>query len=343
MMQRHYPAKLLTLLEDARLEALEVMDEQKQSSWSQYFTPTAVACMMASMVEANQEEISILDAGAGIGTLFTACVVELCRRQQKPKLIRVVCYEVDGTFTPYLERSLVLCRDACKESGIEFISLQMQRDFIEDAVNRLIIDEDKPFSDFEINCAVVNPPYQKINSKTNTRKILKSVEIDASNLYSAFIALCARLIRPGGEMVAITPRSFCNGPHHRNFRIGFVKSMRFARLHLFESRKKVFSGANILQETMIFHAVKDRECSKKVSISSSFDPVSPIDYCSVEYDKVVWPGDPESFIRFTSNKVPRHFFDKLGALTSSLADLGLHVLLDLSWTSVTRIICTRVI
>ena len=66
--------------------------------------------------------------------------------------------------------------------------------------------------------AILNPPYKKINSGSAHRLALREVGIETVNLYSAFVALALNLLVPGGQLVAIVPRSFCNGPYYRPFR-----------------------------------------------------------------------------------------------------------------------------
>jgi adenine-specific DNA-methyltransferase len=53
---------------------------------------------------------------------------------------------------------------------------------------------------------------------------------ETSNLYTGFVALIHRLLAPGGELVAITPRSSCNGPYFQPFREGFLQQMSLRRL-----------------------------------------------------------------------------------------------------------------
>jgi adenine-specific DNA-methyltransferase len=59
--------------------------------------------------------------------------------------------------------------------------------------------------------AILNPPYKKINSASQHRLVLRRAGIETGNLYSAFVALSLALMQPGGQLVAIIPRSFCNG------------------------------------------------------------------------------------------------------------------------------------
>ena len=48
------------------------------------------------------------------------------------------------------------------------------------------------------NRAILNPPYHKINSGSKTRKLLRSVGIETSNLYTAFVALAIKLLEANG-------------------------------------------------------------------------------------------------------------------------------------------------
>lgn len=62
---------------------------------------------------------------------------------------------------------------------------------------------------------IMNPPYKKIKSTSSHRAALRLAGIETSNLYTGFMYLAAQRLRSGGEMVAIVPRSFCNGPYFK--------------------------------------------------------------------------------------------------------------------------------
>jgi len=85
---------------------------------------------------------------------------------------------------------------------------------------------------------------------------LRRLGIETGNLYSGFLAAALALLAPGGELVAITPRSFCNGPYFRPFREALLRSAQLRRLHIFESREQAFSDDEVLQENIILYAVK---------------------------------------------------------------------------------------
>ena len=89
-----------------------------------------------------------------------------------------------------------------------------------------------------------------IGSRAPDRRLLRSVGVETGNLYTGFLALAARLLAPGGELVAITPRSFCSGPYFRPFRELFLELVALRRIHVFEDRGRAFAGDEVLQESV---------------------------------------------------------------------------------------------
>jgi len=71
------------------------------------------------------------------------------------------------------------------------------------------------------------------------------------NIYCLFLALAAKLLQQDGHLVAITPRSFCNGLYFREFRRWFFSHVALSHVHLFESRTTTFREAKVLQENVI--------------------------------------------------------------------------------------------
>jgi adenine-specific DNA-methyltransferase len=272
------------LLDRVDLLAIDVgrqLDANQRADLGQYFTPAAVARFMADLWEPGADELRILDPGAGLGNLSAALVARACTLKQPPKSIHLTTYEADPQLIDYLRETADFCSAACEERGIRFRSEVISGDFIAEAVellaSRALFDKSRP----SFNLAVLNPPYRKLNSQSQARTQLRSVGIETSNLYTAFLWLVFRLLDQSGQMVAITPRSFCNGPYFRPFREAFLRDMRLTRLHVFESRTAAFKNADVLQENIIFHAAKSRD-QLPTAISSSAGPDDP-DICLRKY------------------------------------------------------------
>jgi adenine-specific DNA-methyltransferase len=176
------------------------------------------------------------------------------------------------------------------------------------------------------NAAIVNPPYRKIRSDSPTRLLLRSAGIEASNLYAGFVAVITKLLAERGELVAITPRNFCNGPYFKPFRTNFLGTMSLRRLHVFESRAAAFGRDDVLQENIIFRAVKDSAKPESIIISSSSGaPRGAITEREMAYREVVSPDDPEQFIHLAEGEAQDSARAVMWRLPASLSDLGLSV------------------
>jgi adenine-specific DNA-methyltransferase len=242
-------------------------------------TPPATARLMASMFEAKHERVMLLDAGAGVGSLTAAFVSEVCGRVQKPKCIHATTYEIDPDLADYLECTLQQCLKTCASAGVEFTYDLKRADFIDDGANILRHEMFEPVRKF--NCAIMNPPYKKINTDSAERLALREIGVETSNLYTGFLSVALQLLAADGELVAITPRSFCNGTYFKPFRKIFLQTLALRRIHVFDSRQVAFKEAAVLQENVIFHGVKDTQKPKTVEISSSSGPED--DFVSVRH------------------------------------------------------------
>ena len=92
----------------------------------------------------------------------------------------------------------------------------------------------------------------------------------APNLYFLFMAMSLFNLTVNGEMVYIVPRSWTSGAYFQMFREYLFSHGSLDHLHLFVSRNKVFSGENVLQETIIVKVTK-RSQSPTIDVTSSDD------------------------------------------------------------------------
>jgi len=300
-------------------------DLDKQHELGQFLTPQPVAEFMASLFEIHRNEVHLLDAGAGAGALSAALVGRLCHEPRKPKHISITAYEVDAAQIESLRATLDDCRRECERVGISFSATVLNEDFIAAAVPMVRSDlfGSKPLP---FNVAIINPPYRKIRSDSSARLLLRSADIEASNLYAGFVALIIRLLVNGGELVAITPRSFCNGPYFKPFREDFLETMSLRRLHVFKSRSAAFSRDAVLQENIIFHAVKGTTKPKHVIVStSSGEPASTVTERAVDFHKIVSPDDAEHFIHMPTDDQHVQARQAMDRFSTSMSALGVSV------------------
>lgn len=280
---------------------------------------------MASLFTLKLRNIELLDAGAGAGSLTSAFVNRLSEGDSSLKRISVTAYEMDPNLIAPLRATMELCKERCRSKGIVFRHTVLFDDFIAASVPKVReINAGKVTPLF--HAAIVNPPYRKIRSDSATRLLLRSAGIEASNMYTAFLSLIIRLLRLRGELVAITPRSFCNGPYFKPFRQELLRTMSLRRLHVFDSRSAAFKDESVLQENVIIHAVKEARPRREVVIStSSGEPAASIQERKVTYDDVVAPSDPDQFIHLVVNGDQQNARKAMTRLTSTLPKLELAV------------------
>lgn len=308
-----------------RLEATRSLDRGQRSELGQFMTPPAVASFMASLFGPLQGTVRVLDAGAGVGSLLAAFTAEACSRKMKPEAIHATAFDIDPRLGPYLRQTAQYCEDEGSDAGVKFSADIIEADFIQAAVDQLDRGLFHPAQTLSFTHAVLNPPYKKLRSDSGARVALRRVGIETSNLYTAFLGLAMLLLAPGGELVAITPRSFCNGPYFRPFRELLLRAMSLQRVHVFESRKAAFAEDEVLQENVIFHAVKGIRASQ-VTISSSTGPDGEqLGERTVPFHDVVRPGDPELFIHVVPDDTGERVAGTFSRFPARLEDLALSV------------------
>lgn len=307
-----------------KLAAIE-NPRSRQEELGQFLTATPVADFMASMFGPLPKTVRLLDAGAGAGSLTAAFVSRCGEKRDGVRAIEATLYELDGEILDALSATMRECEHRCADAGIRFTFSIHAADFIQEMSARLAGDlfgTQPPAFD----AAIANPPYRKISTDSAERRALRSVGVETSNLYTGFIALIHRLLVPGGQLVGITPRSFCNGPYFRPFREDFLSQLELRRLHVFESRQAAFREDSVLQENIIFHAVKGRNQPEELTISSSSgEHGDEISEDIIPFVEIVHPRDPEKFIHIPSAASHATAKETMNGLHTSLASLGLTI------------------
>lgn len=305
---------MLQQLEKADLVRRELKlgsSQKRKAELGQFMTPSSIARFMASLFPASSHrDCRLLDAGAGVGALSCAFLDRCMTGELGFRTIDAFAYEIDDVLRKHLSERL------SDYSGVR--SHIFAGDFIELANQPLL----HPHGEF--THAILNPPYKKINSSSSHRHALRDIGIETVNLYSAFVALAVAKSARGGQIVAIIPRSFCNGPYYRPFRDFILHRAAIQHIHLFKARNKAFKDDEVLQENVIIRL----ECNVTqgpVAISASTDD-SFADFTTQEYpfEEIVAPDDTERFIQIPDSSKPISA-DLSETNCHSLSDLGIQV------------------
>lgn len=298
-------------------------DPAVRSKLGQFMTPPVVASFMAGLFGKLPRDIRLLDAGAGLGALTAAFVHEACSRRAKPRSIAVTAFEVDALLASSLEATLAACDAECSAAGVTFSARIIRDDFILHAAEPLIVTDAHPNA---YNCAILNPPYAKLNVGSSWRHALRRLSMETSNLYTAFVSVVLLQMEAGGQMVAITPRSFCNGSYFEPFRRLLLDCAAIERIHVYESRKKAFKDDDVLQENVVYRLTKGRPQDGLVELSSSHGPAdTDVVVRDVPFGEIVQPNDRHKFIRLPTTAEQSELARSVMALPATLADLGITV------------------
>lgn len=304
---------LLNIAEERRLALTGNLD----ASLGQHFTPAQAAELIASMPRCEGlSEVRILDPGAGSGSLFVALVDRLLRAG-KVRKIEIVAVELDDSLAPHLDSALEDCRSVSESLGVACTVQRVSGDFIHMAAGA----DAKDLGLFDI--VILNPPYGKIAASSDVRSLLRAQGVEAVNLYAAFVALGIQRLKDGGQLVAITPRSWANGSYFSQFRKWLFKCVSLDTIHIFDSRNTVFAATKVLQETIIFSVTKGIQ-SPNITISTSVAHLDEPNTRTVEAAAVLHPSDPQMFVRIpgdTGGEIER----AMDALPCTMADLGVKV------------------
>lgn len=255
----------LNRAEQARTDLLTVM----KSEYGQFFTPESLAKVVVDGLKLPEVGVlKVLDLGAGAGALSAAL---LDRVSDKVRL-EITAVEVDSDLVDSLKHTL---------EGVDVKIVNA--DAIELAYSGEL------GQDFDV--VVMNPPYGKIAVSSTERRMMSAMGVEVPNIYAAFMAIGYMALKPGGQIAAIVPRSWANGPYFKKFRRHMTQRLGIDRIHAFSSRSSLFSEANVLQENIILTGTAGTQ-DEYVDVIFDMEPTR-----SVSIGAVIVPDDPEMFVR----------------------------------------------
>lgn len=219
----------------------------------QFMTSAQTAKELTSWLELNPlEDVLLLEPSAGEGALVRAVAARL---RDWPSKTGADVVEVDRAFSAPLTEAL-------NEFGPETQTRLIFADFIERSLD--FIDQPEAVVQSlrgNYTHIIMNPPYARLHSSSEQAVALSRAGLASTNLYSAFIALALKCLRPGGQLVAIVPRSFCNGRYFRRLRTQIRTEGDVRRVRVIESRTDSFKHDGVIQENVIVDIRKQAQGS----------------------------------------------------------------------------------
>jgi len=299
--------------------------KKNKKSKGQFFTPKLIAEFMASFSNQTKSNISILDPGAGMGILSVAAIEKLSS-QNKVKSIELTAYETDREVIPFLKNVMGEAKGYLNQKGISFESNVIEADFVISNANVLttnLNNFDKP-NGKTYNLVISNPPYFKL-TKTDIMSIkCKNIISGQPNIYFLFMAISSKLLSKDGEMIFITPRSFCSGLYYSKFRKWLMLNVNFSNIHIFDSRKDLFLSQEVLQENIITKFTN--KPGEGIEISKSFNgDLSDSSKIKVKTEDVIYRSNGDIFFRIPSNKEELMAIRQLDKLPFNFYKLGIKI------------------
>jgi adenine-specific DNA-methyltransferase len=320
-----HAADLLLHIDETRILANNSLQPATKVNLGQFMTPASIARFMASLFPIPEEkQITLLDPGAGIGSLSSA-FVEYISRIIPDVEINIDAFEIDPIMRNFLQDNLTLCENMVTLQGGRFCSQIISDDFILETTKNIFLANSLWAKNIQkyTHC-IMNPPYKKIASSSNYRNQLHSIGIETVNLYTAFIALALKLLRSKAILVAIIPRSFCNGPYYKSFRKDLLQQAAIKHLHIFKTRNTAFKDDDVLQENIIIMLEKNGTQNEVTISYSSDDCFSDLEQNTFPFSEIVNPKDSELFIHIPNSR-NADFINISPQINKNLAELGIQV------------------
>lgn len=303
---------LLSLSEALRLTIASETTRAHKSHLGQFMTPAPTAQFMASLLDLNQPNIALLDPGAGLGALTCAVVDRWQQLRAKNGQLSAVVHELDDDLRRHLEATVA-------QFAIEGCSVEVRSGDYLKAASLSVRSGGSLYTH-----AIINPPYKKIGVSSDARSYAEAVGLTVVNLYAAFVGLALAQLRIGGQLVAIIPRSFCNGPYYKGFREWILQNASIEHVHLFESRTQAFKDDAVLQENLIILLRRGGKQGEVVISTSSDDTFSDVRERLVPFAAVVKPGDADVFFHVAMDSAAGAL-ETAPDINSTLSDIGLMV------------------
>jgi adenine-specific DNA-methyltransferase len=295
------------------------VDQRKEKG--QFFTNKKVASFMASLLDLEHDELKLLDPGAGTGILSAAICDRIVLESKNKFKLTIDCYEQDSCVVPYLKCLMTECKNIFENHGHKMDFNIYESNFILDNA-----DYDKKCEKKKYDLAVSNPPYYKLRKDSAESLAVDYLKLDSPNIYPLFMLFVAKMLKKNGEMVFIVPRSFCSGLYYKKIRKWLLKNLYFENIHLFQSRRDIFDNNEVLQENIIFKAIKKLPEERGTIVSSSYNKDFD-NFFKIEamFTDIVFSKNGDNYIRIPTSENDLKIIHIVDSWEYTLEDFGMTV------------------
>jgi adenine-specific DNA-methyltransferase len=314
---------------------LEKRQAQTLKEHGQFLTPPSVARYMAKQLGEIPSSASLLEPAIGSGVLICA-VIEQLISENCPVELWIDAYDTDADLCDISRRVLTQATQKAKESGVIVHWQVNHEDFIlacmPESQPTLFANSDSPQKVFDY--VISNPPYFKLNADNKQVKAVSGKLNGHTNIYTLFMALSTKLLKPQGRACFIVPRSFCSGVYFSEFRRDMLRDVTPLAAHLFQSRDEIFKGDDVLQENVIFTFEKSTEPNVQkywagfIRVSTSKDDLSMEGTQisrQVSFRHFLSHQQEQLFFRLPTGVLDEQILDVIDRWDGSLEQYGLQV------------------
>jgi len=161
----------------------------------------------------------------------------------KPRRVVAELFETDPNVLPVLRQTIAECRKTLAAAGHHLDATIHEEDFV---LRRPVASLYTPSTRTEYaDVVIMNPPYAKLAKDSPQARAFAEIVHGQPNVYALFIAAAVELLRPDGQLIAITPRSYCNGLYFREFRRWLLARMSLRHVHLFRYQSNLNFGLHL--------------------------------------------------------------------------------------------------
>lgn len=309
----------------------DTTDRGYRKKIGQFFTPLEVARFMAKLAT-PRPRLRILEPGCGTGVLSCALIESICD-SGLAKEIELVAYDRDPRMVHVANFTLRRVQRLCRLKQVSMAYKVYEQDFTERANARQNgLSNNTDIQDDLFDIVICNPPYLALKKNGSYANTANSIGAGTSNTYALFMMLSAYMLSEKGQLIFITPRSFCSGQYFARFRTEFFRIMRPAHLHIFDSRSDAFSKDSVLQENIVLKAIREGRSNslssvQTVTVSSSDGKRDILQLKSrgVPLDVVVDTRSPIMPLRIPATQEDEKIVEIVDAWPRRIGNIGLHV------------------